>query len=520
MTRGYLRFPHLAGDLLTFVAEDDIWLAPLDGGRAWRITTDHVPVSRPRLSPDGQRVAWTSTIDGAPEVHVVDLDGGQPARLTHFGMATTMTFGWMADGRLLAGSHAGEESRSRRVAYAIELDGGAPERLPYGYVSNVALAPTGAVLTATAGTVEVAWWKGYRGGTATKLWLDRRGDGDFQRLFADEVAPLESPVWLDDGATIGLVSDREGSSDLWIAALPADALPTTADLRRVTDTEFYVRHATSDGRRVVFQSGGEIWRWDGGEAAPIEIELAGERRATRPTPIDAGHHLGAIAPAVDGRGSAVEVRGTVSWVTHRDGPVRALASGSAVRRRLPVVVSSGGDVAWVTDADGDDAVELWDAAADQTRTFAGGAVGRVLELVAAPDGSLLAGASHDGRLLGADGRLGRAARSRSHRQWRHHRGDVLARLSLAGLVAPRSVSVGPYPAHRGRRPCGGADRRHAVALRRHRAGLQHRRQVPGVPLDAQLRPDLRRLRVRPVVSQRDAAPARRPRGDDPVTVRS
>ena len=70
-----------------------------------------------------------------------------------------MVLGWTADGRVLAASHAGEESRSRRVAYAIGLDGGAPERLPYGYVSNLALAPPGAVLAATSGTVEVAWWK-------------------------------------------------------------------------------------------------------------------------------------------------------------------------------------------------------------------------------------------------------------------------------------------------------------------------------------------------------------------------
>ena len=203
------------------------------------------------------------------------------------------------------------------------------------------------MLTVTSGTVEVAWWKGYRGGTATKLWIDRAGDGDFERLFATELAPLESPLWLDDGATIGLVSDRGGSSELWIATMPADRLPAIDDLRRVTDTEFYVRHATSDGNRAVFQCGGEIWRWDGAVAAPIEIELAGERRATVPRPIDASHHLGAIAPAVDGRASAVEVRGTVSWVTHRDGPVRALASGSAVRRRLPVVLTSSGDVAWV-----------------------------------------------------------------------------------------------------------------------------------------------------------------------------
>ncbi|MGW1148613.1 hypothetical protein ACWD6I_27070, partial [Streptomyces sp. NPDC002454] len=26
---GYLRFPHLHGDLLAFVAEDDLWVAPL-----------------------------------------------------------------------------------------------------------------------------------------------------------------------------------------------------------------------------------------------------------------------------------------------------------------------------------------------------------------------------------------------------------------------------------------------------------------------------------------------------------
>ena len=398
MTRGYFRFPHLAGDLLTFVAEDDVWLAPLSGGRAWRVTTDHVPVSRPRLSPDGQRVAWTSTVDGAPEVHVVDLEGGTRRRLTYFGVATTIALGWTHDGRVLAASHAGVESQKRRVAYAIAVDGGAPEALPYGHVSNVAVAPHGAVLGATSSGAELAWWKRYRGGRATKLWLDRRGDGDFQRLFADETAPMESPLWLDRGAALGFVSDRDGSGQLWSVALPPEGLPDLGDARKLTDASFYVRHATSDGERVVFQSGGDLWRWDGDAATRIEVDLGGERRATMPKLIDAGKQLGVVAPAVDGRASAVELRGTVSWVTHRDGPVRALARGSTVRRRLPVVVNSGGDVAWVTDAAGDDAIELWSAELETTRTVVSGEIGRVLDLVAAADGSLLAGASHDGRL--------------------------------------------------------------------------------------------------------------------------
>ena len=46
---GYLRFPHVHGDLVTFTADDDVWLAPLAGGRAWRVTSDRAPVSYPLL---------------------------------------------------------------------------------------------------------------------------------------------------------------------------------------------------------------------------------------------------------------------------------------------------------------------------------------------------------------------------------------------------------------------------------------------------------------------------------------
>jgi tricorn protease len=65
---GYLRFPHVRGDLLTFAAEDDIWLAAASGGRAWRVSADRAPVSHPRLSPDATLVTWTSWRDGPPEV--------------------------------------------------------------------------------------------------------------------------------------------------------------------------------------------------------------------------------------------------------------------------------------------------------------------------------------------------------------------------------------------------------------------------------------------------------------------
>ena len=48
---GYLRFPHIHGDLLTFVAEDDVWLAPLGGGRAWRLSADRAEARQPAFFP-------------------------------------------------------------------------------------------------------------------------------------------------------------------------------------------------------------------------------------------------------------------------------------------------------------------------------------------------------------------------------------------------------------------------------------------------------------------------------------
>ena len=57
MTDSYLRYPHIWGDDIVFVADDDLWLVPTAGGRASRLTSERSPVRHPRFSPDGSRIA-------------------------------------------------------------------------------------------------------------------------------------------------------------------------------------------------------------------------------------------------------------------------------------------------------------------------------------------------------------------------------------------------------------------------------------------------------------------------------
>ncbi|MEV2212526.1 S41 family peptidase [Streptomyces sp. NPDC050997] len=409
----YFRFPHLHGELVAFTAEDDVWLAPLDGGRAWRASADNVPVTHPRISPDGTTVAWTSTRDGAPEVHIAPVDGGPAKRLTHWGSWQTQVRGWTPDGQVLAITTHGQVNLRRKWAHAVPLDGGPATRLPYGLVGDVAHSGSGMAVLCTSVGREAAWWKRYRGGTAGKLWIDREGDGEFVRLHEDLDGNLEYPVWVGD--RVAFLSDHEGVGALY------SSLPDGSDLRRHTphggtsrssEAEsgggFYARHAAGDGTRVVYASAGELWildDLDGAEPRRLDIRLGGQRVDRQPFPVNAARWFGSGAPDHTARGSAIGVRGAVHWVTHRSGPTRALAAEPGVRARLPRTFRADGEewVVWVTDAEGDDALEFAPATGlapgATPRRLAAGQLGRVLGLAMAPDGSRAAVAAHDGRVL-------------------------------------------------------------------------------------------------------------------------
>jgi len=343
-TDAYLRYPHISGDNVVFVAENDIWLAARDGGRAYRVSADHSPARSPRLSPDGGLVAWTADRDGAFEVYVAPADGGLSRRLTYWGQQRTVVRGWLSDTEILVVSTVGQAERHRAFAHAVPVDGSPSRRLPYGWLDDIALGPDGGVLLSTSTTVEPAWWKRYRGGTAARLWLDLTGEGEFKRVFAALPSSLVSPLWTvcDDGRQrVGFVSDHEDRGQVYSATVGKRA-PSTSRLSRHSDGTFYARHASSDGRSVVYVAGGSLYVIDsldpGVPAREVDVRLGGPRTSQQPTRVKSVGKLGAISPDPTGRTSAVESRGTVHWLTHRDGPVRVLADGSGVRRRLPVVL--------------------------------------------------------------------------------------------------------------------------------------------------------------------------------------
>ncbi|MGD6761951.1 S41 family peptidase [Streptomyces sp. BH097] len=397
--RAYLRFPHISGERLCFAAEDDLWVAPLDGSaRAWRVTVDRTKVSHPRFSPDGRHIAYTTWRSLDPEIHVAPVDGGSARRLTYWGSVDTQVRGWSPDGDILAVASHGEPFSYFTFAYSVPTDGSPGGKLPWGPVSDIQVADIDGerqtlLLTGTP-PHEPAAWKRYRGGAQGRLWVHG------QRILADLDGHLDDPMFVD--GRIAFLSDHEGIGNVY------SCLPDGTDLRRHTDHDsFYARHATTDGSRVVYQCAGDLWILDSlcADSAPrrLRVRLGGPRAGRRSYQVPAANHVDSLSVDETGRASAVVVRGSLYWLTHRDGPARTIADTPGVRVRLPEMLGSGGQVAYVTDADGEDAVEiayLPRASGDRPpRRFASGQLGRVQELVSDPAGERLAVASNDGRLL-------------------------------------------------------------------------------------------------------------------------
>jgi tricorn protease len=300
---------------------------------------------------------------------------------------------------VLAITAAGQAEAHFGWAYAVPLEGAPPRRLPFGPVADLALEDKSTALLTGRTNGELAYWKRYRGGTAGKLWTATADDPLFTRVLAELDSQLACPMLV--GGRLFFLSDHEGTGNVYSCALDGTGLT------RHTDHDgMYVRNPSTDGQRIVYHVAGDVWMLDGPDAAQphkIEITLGSPAAARAPRLISARDHVGDLDCDQTGQASVVEVRGTVHWLTHKDGPARALHVDPGARARLPRVLGETGKVVWVTDAAGPDALEVAPATAESvTVRLAEGAIGAVMSLAASPDGATVAAAAQDGRLLLVD----------------------------------------------------------------------------------------------------------------------
>ncbi len=388
---GYLRHPALRGDAIVFVCDDDLWQVGAAGGVARRLTAGLSEPSTPAFSPDGRSIAFVGRDEQHPEVYLMPVEGGPARRLTWLG-PDVMVRGFTPEGQILFVTTYGQPFFRNYRAYTLDPAGGMPQLLPWGQVNHLAFGP-GAARVIGRNTADPARWKRYRGGTAGHLWIDAAGSGTFRRM-TELAGNLTSPMWI--GSRVYYLSDADGIGNLH------SCRPDGTDLRRHSDhDDFYARHAQSDGRRIVYQCGADVWLFDPAtertQRVPIDTPAHRTQAARRFVP--AADNLGAVHVHPAGHSLAVDVRGKPFTFALWEGAVLQHGDADGARYRHTQWLADGATRVAVGDATGEERVVLFGPDGERTLPWD---VGRVVAMRASPRGTRIALANHRNEVLVGD----------------------------------------------------------------------------------------------------------------------
>ncbi len=258
---GYYRYPTIWKNKIAFIAEDDLWMVGINGGTAKRLTSNIGEVSHPFFSPCGEFIAFVGREEGNPEVYIMPSSGGEAERLTYLG-GNVFVVGWENNDYIIFASNHEQPFRSLYFLYRIHKKGGIPEKLPYGPARSISIGKNGVVIGRNTG--DPARWKRYRGGTAGELWI-KVGQKKFRKLI-ELKGNLASPMWI--GNRIYFISDHENIGNIY------SCLPDGSDLRKHTHhRDFYARNATTDGEKIVYHAGADIYVFDVKTEQDIKVSI-------------------------------------------------------------------------------------------------------------------------------------------------------------------------------------------------------------------------------------------------------
>ncbi|MFO1315521.1 MAG: PDZ domain-containing protein [Burkholderiales bacterium] len=389
--QGYLRQPTIQGDTIVFVCDDDLWTVGAGGGVARRLTAGLGEPATPCLSPDGTQLAFVGRDEQHPEVYLMPAAGGPARRMTWLG-PDVMVRGWTRDGHILFVTTQGQPFFRNYRAFTLDPAGGMPQPIALGQVNHLAFGPGNAKVIGR-NTADPARWKRYRGGTAGHLWIDAAGTGTFRRM-TELAGNVTSPMWI--GERVYYLSDAEGVGNLY------SCRPDGTDPRRHTDhDDYYARHAQTDGARIVYQCGAQVWCFDPKANATRRVPIAVPAHRTQAARkfVPAADNLGGFDVHPEGHSLAVDVRGKLFTFGLWEGAVRQLGTPDGARHRLAQWLADGTTVIAVGDETGEERVHVWRDGAARTLPWD---VGRVVALRAAPGGTRVALANHRNEVIVGD----------------------------------------------------------------------------------------------------------------------
>ncbi|NLJ00278.1 MAG: acetyl-CoA synthetase [Bacteroidales bacterium] len=352
-----MRQPDINGDLIAFVYAGDIWTVPAHGGTAKRLTSHPGIELFPKISPDGQWIAFSAEYSGSRQVWVIPAGGGSARQLTFYNSAGVMpprggfdhvVLDWTPDSKrvLFRANRTPFGDRNGRY-FTVSLEGGLEEALPIINGGFATFSPDGSQLCFTPVDREFRTWKRYKGGRATELWsydLDNNSSRKITRWAGSD----QWPVWHENA--IYYASDRDTRLNIW-----RHDLTTGQDQQITRHSNFDVMWPSGSNGQLVYELGGYLHVLDltTGNDRKINVGILYDNPHLHASFRNVKEFIGSYSLSPSGKRALFEARGDIFSLPAEKGEVQNLTNTQGVREISPTWSPDGKQIAYYSDATGE-----------------------------------------------------------------------------------------------------------------------------------------------------------------------
>ena len=266
MTSGHYKQPSIYKDTIYFVSDDNIYKVDKTNKKAIRLTTNLGHVELPKISIDGNLIAYQGREQGTNDIYLMHSDGGESERLTW--LSITRILGWKNESTILfCSSHEAPQAWGCEELFEVNIKSKKVTKINLGIANRLAYGEKGAIVIGRQ-CGDPSRWKRYQGGTAGKLWVKENSKAKFKKILTNILHNLTDPKWIKN--RIYFISDHEGISNIY------SINKAGKNIKRHTHHEdYYVRNLETDQKNIVYQSGSDLYKMDlsNNKSEKIEIDF-------------------------------------------------------------------------------------------------------------------------------------------------------------------------------------------------------------------------------------------------------